>query len=124
MGKGGSDIFGMPTQPVIKNEITIPIIEEVPAPVSENTEQKTKLPRGRPQEHTESMTKVTVILLDRQRDWLDQLALNIRTKTKASISRAEILRAMVSAIEDSGIDLSETRNESEARQLILSFIKR
>lgn len=127
LGKDASDIFGVPTQfkPNPKNEINIPLDEPIIEPTAaEIKEDQAKNPRGRPQEHTEVTTKVTVILLERQIAWLDQLALNIRTKTKAAISRTEILRAMVSAVEDGGIDLSGIRTESEARQLILSHIKR
>jgi hypothetical protein len=92
------------------------------APIGSNEVQEMPS-RGRPQEHKESFSKVTVILLDRQVDWLDQLALNIRSKTKYSASRAEILRAMIDAIQESEIDLTVVKSETEIKQTISNQIK-
>jgi hypothetical protein len=63
--------------------------------------------RGRPVVHTEPWGKITVVLLDRHVAYLDRLAIDIRLKHGRAISRAEIIRALIEAAEQSGIDLSE-----------------
>lgn len=85
---------------------------------------KEKQGRGRPQEHKEEWTKVTVVLLDKQIHWLDKLALDIRCNTKAAISRAEIIRAVIAAMEESGIDFTRSKSEEELKKLIQTFIKK
>ena len=89
----------------------------------ESNELKKPSPRGRPQVLREEWTKVTVVLLDRQIHWLDRLAADIRLNTKCAISRAEIIRAVITAIEKSGIDLSEVGSEKEiAEKLLKNFL--
>jgi hypothetical protein len=63
--------------------------------------------RGRPVVHTEPWGKITVVLLDRHVAYLDRVAIDIRLKHGRAISRAEIIRALIEAAEQSGIDLSE-----------------
>lgn len=75
--------------------------------------------RGRPQEHKESWTKATVVLLDTQIHWLDKLALDMRQNTKSAISRAEIIRAAISAMEESGIDFTMATSEQEIKEIVL-----
>lgn len=86
-------------------------------------QQPQKMPRGRPQEHLHPVTKVTVVLLDKQIHWLDRLASDIRLNTKTAISRTEILRAFISAIEESGIDLSECKSEREVKDKLFQDIR-
>lgn len=88
----------------------------------QNPKKKDKSTRGRPVEHSIPVTKVTVVLQDKQIHWLDRLASDIRLNTKTAISRTEILRAMVAAIEESGIDLSQSKSEGEIKDRILLFI--
>ena len=78
-----------------------------------------KQPRGRPQEHQESWSKITVTLLDNQIHWLDNLASSIRLNTRTAISRTELIRALVSAVEGSELDLSQLKSESEIKEHIL-----
>jgi len=89
----------------------------------ENTD-KSKQARGRPQEHKENWSKITVVFLDKQIFWLDQLASNIRLNTKSAPSRAEILRATISALEESGIDLSHLRNEEDIKTFLLEKLRK
>ncbi|HEY7497935.1 MAG TPA: hypothetical protein VH740_05465 [Vicinamibacterales bacterium] len=56
---------------------------------------------GRPPIHQEPWTKVTVVLFDRQITFLDRLAANIRAEHGASISRAQLIRALVDSVGDS-----------------------
>ena len=57
--------------------------------------------RGRPIVHTEPWAKITVVLLDRHVAYLDRLAIG------KAISRAEIIRGLIEAAFQSGIDLSQ-----------------
>ena len=56
---------------------------------------------GRPPVHTESWTKVTVVLFDRQVRFLDRLADDIRARHSAAVSRAQLIRALVDSVGDS-----------------------
>lgn len=90
-----------------------------PAEQAEEEAPKEKQARGRPQEHKEGWSKVTVVLLDKQIHWLDQLASTIRLNTKAAVSRAELIRAVIAAVEESGIDLSQLGNEKDIKNFLL-----
>ena len=104
LGQQGNSIFHKPATEERQKLV---------APVAKQTEEapKEKQGRGRPIEHKEGWSKVTVVLLDKQIHWLDQLASNIRLNTKVALSRAELIRAAISAIEESDIDLSNIGSE-------------
>ena len=70
-----------------------------------------------PGKHAEPYSKTTVVFFDRQTMFLDGLAWNIRKSTGQSIARAEILRALVDALEASGIDATGAGSEAELREL-------
>lgn len=63
--------------------------------------------RGRPIVHVEPWSKITVVLLDRHVAFLDRLAIDIRLKHGKAISRAEIIRGLIEASFQSGVDLSQ-----------------
>jgi hypothetical protein len=63
--------------------------------------------RGRPIVHTEPWAKITVVLLDRHVAYLDRLAIDIRLKHGKAISRAEIIRGLIEAAIQSGVDLAQ-----------------
>ena len=111
IGKSADDIFSR----------KLPSQEEKPSLPEKEPE---KLARGRPQEHFESWTKTTVVLLDKQIQWLDELALDIRKNTKIAVSRAEIIRGILAAVAESGVDLSQIKSETEIKNLIASLIRR
>lgn len=113
MGKSIDDIFS-------KKQPEKESIELTSVTHKEDSLPKEKQGRGRPQEHKEGWTKVTVVLLDKQIHWLDKLALDIRHNTKAAISRAEIIRSMISAMDECGIDLTKSKSEEELKALILT----
>ena len=73
---------------------------------------KTQSPnhRGRPIVHTEPWAKITVVLLDRHVAYLDRIAIDIRLKHGKAISRAEIIRGLIEAAFQSGIDLSQAES--------------
>jgi hypothetical protein len=93
-GKTAKDIFAVTTE------------DQVP-------ELETK--RGRLAVHDEDWTKVTVVLFNRQIAFLDRLAIDLRLKNGWAASRAEIIRALVDVLEESGLDLEDIRSGGELR---------
>ncbi len=78
---------------------------------------------GRPPVHEESWTKATVVLFDRQIDFLDDWARRIRGENGASVSRAQLIRALVDAAADAGIDLTAARSEAELKATVLRRLR-
>ena len=72
--------------------------------------------RGRRATHTEEWTKVTIVLFDRQIVFLDRLVADIRAANGTAASRAHVVRALVDALADSNIDLTETDSEAGLRK--------
>lgn len=70
---------------------------------------------GRPPIHTETWSKVSVVLFDRQITQLDRLATNTRSKNGKSLNRAEIIRALIDGLIDSGMDVTATVSEADLR---------
>jgi hypothetical protein len=97
--------------------------DSVFSPSEAAIEQKENKSRGRPVEHEEKWTKVTCVLFNSQIAWLDHLAADIRMKTGAALSRAELVRAMIAAVQEKGINLTEITSEEEAINEILSHMK-
>ncbi len=117
LGKNADDIFAKPSQkekPAMASVVVKQTEEETP---------KEKQARGRPLEHKEGWSKVTVVLLDKQIHWLDQLASTIRLNTKAAVSRAELIRAAIAAIEESEIDLSNIGSEQAIKNVLLEKLR-
>jgi hypothetical protein len=67
-----------------------------------------KAGRGRPPVHQETWSKVSVVLFDRQILHLDRLATD----------RAEIIRALIDGLIDSGMDISGTGTEADLRERV------
>jgi hypothetical protein len=76
---------------------------------------------GRPPVHTEDWSKVTVVLLNRQIVFLDRLASDVRAATGAVLKRAEIIRALVDNLAQSGLDVSSVRSQAELRAKIVGL---
>ena len=72
---------------------------------------------GRPRA-AEPARPTTVMLRPSQLTFLDGLALKIRTSSGAAIRRAELLRALVDALQSSSIDLTAASSESELVELL------
>jgi hypothetical protein len=70
---------------------------------------------GRPPVHTETWSKVSVVLFDRQIVHLDRLATAIRDKTGKVLNRAEIIRALIDGLLDSGMDVTAAASEADLR---------
>jgi hypothetical protein len=71
--------------------------------------------RGRPPVHKETWSKVSVVLFDRQIVHLDRLATDIRGRNGKVINRAEIIRALIDAFIDSGLDVTGSGSEADMR---------
>jgi hypothetical protein len=84
---------------------------------------KPKRGPGRPPVHDEEWTKVTVVLFNRQIDFLDDLVDRIRTQNSTSVSRAQLIRALVDAAADAGIDLTTARSEAELKATVLRRLR-
>jgi hypothetical protein len=74
-----------------------------------------KRARGRPPVHQETWSKVSVVLFDRQVADLDRLATEIRGRSGRSVNRAEIIRALIDGLLDSGMDVTAMTSESDLR---------
>lgn len=70
---------------------------------------------GRPPVHTETWSKVSVVLFDRQITHLDRLGTHIRGKGGRGFNRAEIIRALIDGLIDSGMDVTTTASEADLR---------
>jgi hypothetical protein len=70
---------------------------------------------GRPPVHDETWSKVSVVLFDRQILHLDRLATQVRVKGGKLLNRAEIIRALIDGLIDSGMDISGTISEKDLR---------
>ena len=74
-----------------------------------------KAGRGRPPVHQETWSKVSVVLFDRQIHQLDRLSTDIRGKSGKVLNRAEIIRALIDGLIDSGMDITSTGSEADLR---------
>jgi hypothetical protein len=86
-----------------------------PVPVRSATRTHTKAGPGRPPVHSETWSKVSVVLFDRQIHHLDRLAIDIRGKTGKVLNRAEIIRALIDGLIDSGMDITAAASEADLR---------
>jgi hypothetical protein len=77
--------------------------------------KNTKPGPGRPPVHQEAWSKVSVVLFDRQIVHLDRLAVDIRGKSGKVLNRAEIIRALIDGLLDSGMDVTGSASEAELR---------
>ena len=70
---------------------------------------------GRPPVHSESWSKVSVVLFDRQILHLDRLTREIRSKNGKVLNRAEIIRGLIDGLIDSGMDITPANSEGDLR---------
>ncbi len=70
---------------------------------------------GRPPVHTETWSKVSVVLFDRQISHLDRLTTHTRSRNGKNLNRAEIIRALIDGLIDSGMDVTATVSEADLR---------
>ncbi len=99
------------------------IFTRTTATVKQAVEKPSDSKKGRPPVHDEAWTKATVVLFKRQILYLDQLALDIRTATGNSTNRAEIIRALIDALEISKVDLTKATSEVEMKAILVENLK-
>ena len=73
---------------------------------------------GRPPVHQETWSKVSVVLFDRQIVHLDRLAVDTRGKSGKMLNRAEIIRALIDGLLDSGMDIAGSASEADLRSRV------
>ncbi len=85
-----------------------------------STRARSKPGPGRPPVHSESWSKVSVVLFDRQIRHLDRLAVDSRGKAASGkvLNRAEIIRALIDGLIDSGIDVHASHSEADLRATV------
>ena len=90
----------------------------------ERLDSKVTRRRGRRPSHAEHWTKVTVVLMDRQVVFLDRLIADIRAANGASISRAHLIRALIDALAESNLDLTNSHSEKDLRDVLANRLRR
>lgn len=119
-GKKAADIFGKTTRgrgrkaPAKKT-----LGARKTAPGETPAEEEKPRGRGRPAVHTDEWQKVTTILFNRNLVFLDRLALEMRQATGKALNLAEVIRALLDALEASGLDVSTVGSEEGLRTLVI-----
>ena len=124
-GKATKDIFSKTTgAPSRKPPKDTPAEKQVPEPDAE-TAAAAKEPRGRgrPAVHAEAWSKVTTVLFNRQIVFLDRLGVDIREQSGKGMNRTEIIRALIDALEGSGLEVTAVQSEAELRDLVTARLQ-
>lgn len=74
--------------------------------------------RGRPRIHREAWTKVSVVMFERQVLELDRLTNAIRRKTGANLTRAEVIRALLDALDESRLDVTTVLSGAQLKRIV------
>jgi hypothetical protein len=74
--------------------------------------------RGRPRTHREVWTKVSVVMFERHVRELDRLPTAIRSKTEASLTRAEVIRALLDALGESRLDVATVASGAQLKRML------
>lgn len=82
------------------------------------------LPRGRPRVHDEAWIKVSVVLFKRQVRELDRLTSAIRKTTGASLTRAEVIRNLIDALNESRLDVTHSDSGAHLKRLLVERLSR
>jgi hypothetical protein len=124
VGQGLDNIFQRTTGALAKSPAKKkdrPVRPAVGA-VEEPTSIATAASSGRPRKHFERMASASVLLADRHIVYLDRLSADIRARSGNSVKRAEFIRAMIAALEESEIDLAAATSEDEVRRMLLQHL--
>jgi hypothetical protein len=74
--------------------------------------------RGRPRTHNEAWTKVSVVMFERQVIELDRLTNAIRSKTGANLTRAEVIRSLLDALDESRLDVTTVQSGAHLKRML------
>jgi len=89
--------------------------KQVGAGSARSSRKGSRAGRGRPPVHKETWSKVSVVLFDRQILHLDRLSTDIRSTSGKVLNRAEIIRALIDGLIDSGMDITGAGSEGDLR---------
>ena len=64
--------------------------------------------------------KTTLVLSNLHNAWLDEVSAAIRRKTGAAISRSALVRATITAMSKSALDLSGCNSEDAVREVVVA----
>ena len=73
--------------------------------------------------HDEPWSRATVVLFDRQIVYLDRLCADIRATTSSAVSRAEVIRALIDALADSELDVTDLGSEAELKARLVENMR-
>lgn len=80
---------------------------------------------GRPIVHTEPYSKISVVMAEHHVNFLDLVTLCIRAKHPGrAVSRAEIVRAFIEFMKQSGIDFAQFSNADEMTEYLVAYFRR
>lgn len=85
-------------------------------------QDKTIIEREKPKQPSD-MKKITLTVSHDQIIWLDRLTTDIRATSRAIIDRGAIIRALISALESSNLNLTHCANETEMLETITKKLK-
>ena len=86
--------------------------------ITRRTVVRPRAKRVRPRTHREAWTKVSVVIFERQVLELDRLTTAIRSKTGASLTRAEVIRALLDALTESRLDITSVVSGAQLKRLL------
>lgn len=69
--------------------------------------------------HSEAWTKVSVVMFERQILELDKLTTTIRSKTGATLTRAEVIRSLLDALDESRLDVTNVASGAQLKRMVL-----
>lgn len=81
-------------------------------------------PAGRPRVHAEPWTKVTIMMQDHHVTYLDLVSMFMRVRHHRIVARAEIVRALVEFMEQSGIDFTRFATIEEMTASMTEYFER
>ncbi len=79
---------------------------------------------GRPIVHTEPWAKVTVVLDEHHVVYLDLVSLLMRVRHRRAVPRAELIRAFVEFMAQSGIDFTRFATTDEMVEYLTAYFRR
>lgn len=109
LGSQANDLFQNTAEPNQK-------IESTPKPGSAPVGGRPKFYQG------DAVEKTTLTLYRKHLLLLDRLALDVKEQSGVCIDRGAIIRGLLAAVEESGIDLRSCQNESDVTKAIQSVI--
>ncbi len=119
VGLQAADIFSSTTrvQPAAQSEKQsekkMPMVAEKHEPVASDNQKKP----------VSNAVKSTVTFSNNQIVWLDRLSSDIRANTMAIVDRGGIIRAIISAVEQSQIDLCNATSEDQIKDVVCAKLR-